>query len=299
MPDGERTARDTIGAAWPAVGAIESRPLQRVTRVREGTEKSDGIRCLRSCGCPGTVVLQAPKDRVSLALANPPVGRVSDLPLGYLRGLIVLLVVAYHSALAYSGIPATQVPSFVAPPLLWRAFPIVDRHSSPVLLMFIGFNDAFFLSLMFSLSGLFVAPSVGRKVAAGDPLEHPERNRLFPLLRRRFLCLSRRIPQIREAREPPAEQSAAEFLWHLSPPLHIRELAAVRDVGGTASRRREVSDRLFKRGASQLAYRLSPNAESSHRADPVSDTTTFQWRRRPTRWPQDVSPGKAGTASVG
>jgi len=99
---------------------------------------------------------------VSLAVPDPPVERVTNLPLGYLRGFIVLLVVAYHSALAYTGILA-QVSFFEAPPLLWRAFPIVDRHSSPLSPAFIGFNDAFFMSLMFLLSGLFVAPSISRK----------------------------------------------------------------------------------------------------------------------------------------
>ncbi len=86
-----------------------------------------------------------------------------NVPLGYLRGFLVLLVIAHHAALAYAQILPAAPASLDAPGLLWRAFPIFDTHRSPALAMFAGINDIFFMSLLFLLSGLFVAQSIERK----------------------------------------------------------------------------------------------------------------------------------------
>ena len=85
-----------------------------------------------------------------------------NLALGYLRGFLVVLVLAHHSVLAYiGGIP--QAKSLLAQPPYWRAFMVVDPHHWAGFGLFTGFNDDFFMSLMFFLSGLFVWSSLKRK----------------------------------------------------------------------------------------------------------------------------------------
>ena len=50
----------------------------------------------------------------------------SSLALGNLRAFVILLVLSFHSVLAYlQFLPAAPFP-FDSPPYLWRAFPIVD-----------------------------------------------------------------------------------------------------------------------------------------------------------------------------
>lgn len=85
-----------------------------------------------------------------------------DVSLGYLRAFVTVLVVLHHAVLGYGGMPVST--SFTEPPMLWRAFPVVDAASSWSLAMIIaGFNDIYFMSLMFLLSGLFVDASIRRK----------------------------------------------------------------------------------------------------------------------------------------
>src|SRR5215469_15510386 len=87
-----------------------------------------------------------------------------NVAIGYLRGFLVILVLAHHSAVAYfPGVPSSRAPLLKAP-MLWRAFPVVDpRAHSALLTLFVAFNDTFFMALMFFVSGLFVWPSLTRK----------------------------------------------------------------------------------------------------------------------------------------
>ena len=89
------------------------------------------------------------------------------LAIGYLRAFITLLVVAHHSVLAYSPFPPARAATLIAQPRWWEAFPVVDPHKWMGWSFFTGFNDVFFMSLMFFLSGLFVQHSIDRK---GVPL---------------------------------------------------------------------------------------------------------------------------------
>ncbi len=86
-----------------------------------------------------------------------------NVALGYLRGFLVVLVIAHHSVLAYIDSPPPQATSLVTPPPYWRAFMVVDPHHWTGWSLFTGFNDDFFMSLMFFLSGLFVWSSLQRK----------------------------------------------------------------------------------------------------------------------------------------
>ena len=89
-----------------------------------------------------------------------------NLALGYLRGFLVVLVLAHHSVLAYIASPPPLPKSLLDPVRWWRAFPIIDTRAHWAgFSLFTGFNDDFFMSLMFFISGLFVWSSLRRKGA--------------------------------------------------------------------------------------------------------------------------------------
>jgi glucans biosynthesis protein C len=90
-------------------------------------------------------------------------GERASLALGNLRGFVILLVLSFHSVLAYLNfLPASAYP-FGSPPYLWRAFPIVDTARWFGFDLFCAWQDVFLMSLFFLLSGLFVWPSLERK----------------------------------------------------------------------------------------------------------------------------------------
>ena len=93
----------------------------------------------------------------------PATGR--NVAVGNLRAFVTLLVIAHHAVLAYHPYAPPPPASLGTEPMLWQAFPVVDSHRWPGIDVFVGFNDAFFMSLMFLLSGLFVWPSLQRKGA--------------------------------------------------------------------------------------------------------------------------------------
>lgn len=91
--------------------------------------------------------------RVSLALDN-------------LRGFIILMVLAFHSFMAYmASLPLSPSP-FDAPPYDWQAHPIIDNDRWLGFDLFGAFQFLHLMQLMFFLSGLFVWPSLVRKGAA-------------------------------------------------------------------------------------------------------------------------------------
>ncbi len=82
-----------------------------------------------------------------------------------LRAFVILLVLSFHSILAYLNfLPAAPFP-FDDPPYLWRAFPVVDHARWFGFDLFCAWQDVFLMSLFFFLSGLFVWPSLERKGA--------------------------------------------------------------------------------------------------------------------------------------
>jgi peptidoglycan/LPS O-acetylase OafA/YrhL len=102
----------------------------------------------------------------SLAPEPAPPGRIasrSSVALDNLRGIVILIVLGFHSALAYvSWISAPDVP-FESPPYNWRAFPIVDQQRFFGFDLMCAWQDVYLMSLMFFLSGLFVWPSLQRR----------------------------------------------------------------------------------------------------------------------------------------
>ena len=78
--------------------------------------------------------------------------------LDYCRGFITILVVAHHSSLAY-----TTFASFNPDAYILSTHPVVDTVRARSLDYFEDFNDVFFMSLMFLISGVFVLPALNRK----------------------------------------------------------------------------------------------------------------------------------------
>jgi surface polysaccharide O-acyltransferase-like enzyme len=87
----------------------------------------------------------------------------SSLALSNLRGVVILIVVAFHSVLAYLGSLGTTPFGFDASPYQWRAFPIIDTHRWFGFDLFCASQDVYLMAFMFFLSAVFTWPSLGRK----------------------------------------------------------------------------------------------------------------------------------------
>src|SRR5258708_23434406 len=87
----------------------------------------------------------------------------SSLALDNLRAFVILLVLSFHSVLAYLQFLPAEPFSFYMPPYLWRAFPIVDSQRWFGFDLYCACQDVFLMSLFVFLSGLFVCPSLGSK----------------------------------------------------------------------------------------------------------------------------------------
>ena len=87
----------------------------------------------------------------------------SSLALSNLRGFAIVMVVAFHSCIAYlSSQPDAALP-FDVPPYGWRANPIVDSARWLGFDLFCACQYIYLMQLLFFLSGLFVWPSLSRK----------------------------------------------------------------------------------------------------------------------------------------
>ncbi|TMJ61530.1 MAG: acyltransferase [Alphaproteobacteria bacterium] len=89
----------------------------------------------------------------------------ASLAIDNLRAIVILLVLAFHSVLAYLNFLPPQPFAFDQPPFLWRAFPIVDSQRWMGFDLFCAWLDVFLMSFFFLVSGLFVWPSLNRKGA--------------------------------------------------------------------------------------------------------------------------------------
>jgi len=78
-----------------------------------------------------------------------------DLSIDYLRTTLTLMVIAHHSSLAY-----TTWAVFDKEHVFRSTAPVVDSARWIVLNYAENFNDVFFMSLMFFVSGLFAYPAI-------------------------------------------------------------------------------------------------------------------------------------------
>jgi glucan biosynthesis protein C len=89
----------------------------------------------------------------------------TSLALGNLRGYTILIVLGFHSVIAYIvSQPAAPFP-FDSPPYGWLANPMVDADRWLGFDLFCATQFMYMMQLMFFLSGLFVWPSLQRKGA--------------------------------------------------------------------------------------------------------------------------------------
>jgi hypothetical protein len=94
--------------------------------------------------------VRTPMSRSSIALSN-------------LRAVVIVIVLAFHSVLAYlASLPASPY-RFDEAPYLWQAIPVVDSQRWFGFDLFCAWQDVSLMSLMFFLSGLFVPSSLARK----------------------------------------------------------------------------------------------------------------------------------------
>jgi len=86
-----------------------------------------------------------------------------NVPFSNLRAVVILIVVAFHSALPYLASQPAQPFAFDAEPYRWIAFPIIDRERWFGFDLFCAWQDISLMPLMFFLAGLFAPASLGRK----------------------------------------------------------------------------------------------------------------------------------------
>jgi len=87
----------------------------------------------------------------------------TSLALDNLRAIVILIVLAVHSVLAYLGSTPAIGSDFNQPPYDWRSLPIVDSHRFFGFDLFCAWQNIYLMALLFLLSGLFVWPSLNRK----------------------------------------------------------------------------------------------------------------------------------------
>jgi hypothetical protein len=90
----------------------------------------------------------------------------SSVALGNLRAITIVIVLAFHSVLAYLASLPKVSRAFGEKPYSWQAIPIVDSERFFGFDLFCAWQDVSLMSLMFFLSGLFVPSSLARKGAA-------------------------------------------------------------------------------------------------------------------------------------
>jgi glucans biosynthesis protein C len=89
----------------------------------------------------------------------------TSLAIDNLRAIVILLVLSFHSVLAYIQFLPPRPFGFDEPPYLWRAFPIIDAQRWFGFDLFCAWQDVFLMSFFLLLSGLFTWPSLTRKGA--------------------------------------------------------------------------------------------------------------------------------------
>ncbi|MEE9913060.1 MAG: acyltransferase [Deltaproteobacteria bacterium] len=93
-----------------------------------------------------------------------------DIAIDYLRSGVTLLVVAHHAALAYNTGSYLDAHDYMK-----SSTPVVDTLRFLPLDFFVGWNDMFFMCLMFLISGLFIVPSLNRKGAGRFMVDRAKR----------------------------------------------------------------------------------------------------------------------------
>lgn len=114
----------------------------------------------------GRIQTPLPFDNRSGAVETPTPIRArskSSIALSNLRGMVILIVLAFHSVMAYLNFLVPSAAPFDLPPYQWQAFPIIDSHRWIGFDIFCAWQDVYLMALMFFLSALFTWSSLQRK----------------------------------------------------------------------------------------------------------------------------------------
>jgi hypothetical protein len=103
--------------------------------------------------------------------------RHTNLPLGYVRAFIIVMVVLHHAVLAYYVKGPLPSHGLALVPRWWQAFPVVDPAKWSAFTPFVLFNDSYSMGVLFFVSGMFSWGSLKRK----GPLPY-FRDRLYRLV---------------------------------------------------------------------------------------------------------------------
>jgi peptidoglycan/LPS O-acetylase OafA/YrhL len=87
----------------------------------------------------------------------------TSIALNNLRAVVIVIVLAFHSVLAYLASLGPSAFAFDSAPYQWRAFPIVDADRWLGFDVFCASQDVYLMSFMFFLSALFTWSSLARK----------------------------------------------------------------------------------------------------------------------------------------
>lgn len=87
----------------------------------------------------------------------------TSLALRNLRGVVILLILAFHSFVAYLAAQPAAPFAFDRAPYAWRGYPIVDSDRWIGFDLFCAFQFLYLMQLVFFLSGLFVWSSLSRR----------------------------------------------------------------------------------------------------------------------------------------
>ena len=160
-------ANDYVGfSALVPAATFGSSPLRwrRLKRIWYRFAQSGYTLCVEDSVETDRSILSPVQDPSSAltSLVNPKEADY-NISVGYLRAFITVMVVAHHAVLAYDPFAPAPPASLFAQPRWWQAFPVVDPARWGGFGLFTSFNDIFFMSLMFFLSGLFVWNSLHRK----------------------------------------------------------------------------------------------------------------------------------------
>jgi peptidoglycan/LPS O-acetylase OafA/YrhL len=145
---------------WTILGLKEQKPIGPVALSSSKRFPAPGqaagarLSAVRVAGAAGTT---SAGGRNSTLASRPSVA------LSNLRAYAVLILVAFHSVLAYlASLPPTAF-AFDSPPYKWTTFAIVDSRRWFGFDLFCAWQDIYLMSLMYFLSGVFVWPSLVRR----------------------------------------------------------------------------------------------------------------------------------------
>ena len=89
--------------------------------------------------------------------------RQASFPLRNLRGVLIILILSFHSFSAYIVSQPAETPPFDRAPYDWIAFPIIDNARWLGFDLYCAFQFLYLMQFMFLLSGLFVWQSLLRR----------------------------------------------------------------------------------------------------------------------------------------